>query len=97
MSGVERFAVIELQVGRQSQHEKAIYRGYGKGRSLVRVVTGAAERAKLVYRRGRCTHALVHIDSQAQVAQQEQRLLRRYPMLLNRNAAADPTIMDGDG
>ena len=75
VGGVQRFSVVQLKMGRQCQHEQAIYRRDGKRGGLVRIVAGAAERSKLFYRGSRSTHVLVHIDTQSQVAQQEQCLL----------------------
>jgi len=65
-------------MGGEGQHEKAVYRCDGKvGASLGLSV---AEGAEPFYRRGRGAHVAVHVDSEAQVAQQEERFLRAYQM-----------------
>ncbi len=75
MGCVEWLSVVQLQVGGQGEHEEAIYLRDGKLRFFFRIVACAAERAELFYRRGRGPHVPVHVDAQAQVAEQKQRLL----------------------
>ena len=73
VSGVQLFSVVELKMGRQRQHEEAVDSRYRE--FTLCIGAGAAECAKFLYRGGRGTHMLAHIDTQSQVAQQEQRLL----------------------
>lgn len=78
--GVEGFAAVELQVGRQRKHEEPIDGRNGEAIRFVRPVAGAAEFAKLLNRGRRSAHVLVHVDPEPQVTQQKQRLLRADQM-----------------
>ena len=73
---VERLAAVDLQVGRQREHKEAIDGRNGKAACLVGVVACAAERAKLLDGGRGSPHVFVHVDPQAQVAEQEQGFLR---------------------
>ena len=76
MCGVERFAVIYLQMSGQSEHKQAVYRGDGKLLRLISLIVEAFDSAKAFNGGRRGAHIFSHIYAEPQVAEQKQGLLR---------------------